>query len=130
MNEHPDIEEIVEFLSDMDAGELELSDVNSDWHHSLLNALFRHDGTRLRFVSKPKTVFTKRIEIPAPHRDRISANHVCYVACVDAEHFYVEWVRDHVTDREYQEWSERGLVYLNPEDAAAAGRAMLEREDE
>ena len=125
MNRHPDYDDITKFLSDMDAGELEvaLQDRNH-WRKSH----FGENKYRYRFVPKPKTVFTKRIEIPAPYRGEMEREQKYYTPNIYEPETpigrYWSEMSPHTKHRE------KGLVYFTPEDAAAAGRAMVERDDD
>ena len=129
MNEHPDIEEIMEFLSDMDAGKLEIRGRRFDWEEAAMSDVLKDSTFRFRFVpNKPKTVFTKRVGIPAPYRGEMELEQKYYVPNIYYPAGPNEWAwyerTPHINHRE------DGIVYLNPEDAAAAGRAMVERDDD
>lgn len=76
-----------------------------------------------RYRVKPRTIFVNGVEVPAP--ESVAPSHL-------AEYFTASPTNEHLTSGsswygtqlEFK-WLERGLVYLNKEDAIARSKAML-----
>jgi hypothetical protein len=74
------------------------------------------------FRRKQKTV-TYTVTIPEPYRGPMKKDQVYFVAYPAVSCWYVyDFWGDDPSDKRYQE---RGLVYLNKEDAIAAAKAMV-----
>ena len=79
----------------------------------------------IRPIRRP--LFQKRVEVPRGEINKPSRHANFYVPDPRAADFYSINIWD---DTAYQqETFYRGLVYLNPDDAAARGRAMVEVEE-
>lgn len=71
----------------------------------------------------PKTKLVNGFEVPAPETKELEYHTGYYLASTITEHFYRDEVwNDHHNDKL---WLERGLVFLNKEDAIATAKAMM-----
>ena len=75
----------------------------------------------------PRKHVIPRAEVPMPLRVEPRKNSLYYLVNVQGETGYdqIQWQRDDVDLR----WFKSGICYATPEDAAAAARAMLAREE-
>lgn len=81
-------------------------------------------GTHNEFRLAPRTIIVNGVEVPAPEVVKPQRGTKYYVSTVERENtYYLEAIWDeHCLDRF---WLNRGLVYLNKEDAIARAKAML-----
>ncbi len=87
-----------------------------------------HKNCDYEFRIRPRTYVIPRAEVPAPLKEHPKRNSAYYVVNVQEEEGYdeIRWRSDDVDLR----WLKSGICYATPEDAAAAARAMLAREEE
>lgn len=88
--------------------------------YSVVN--FDHDEL-YEFRLAPRTIFVNGVEVPAPERVAPENRESYYTADVWGDDLYADFIWRN--DKDDQRALQRGLVYLNKEDAIARAKAML-----
>lgn len=88
-------------------------------------SVVNHDHDELyEFRLAPREILVNGVEVPAPESEAPKEGCFVYVAdpASNLHHFSIKWVS---FCEQYIEYLQRGLVYLNKEDAIARSKAML-----
>lgn len=111
--------------------EVKTKGINEPWeplfnrisNFTIRDVLSDNCGMGCEFRLAPRTIFVNGVEVPAPERVAPKDGADYYFAAPHDESYFARstWT-GHELDNT---WFERGLIYLNKEDAIARAKAML-----